>query len=159
MTINDCISAQMLTGKCVMKLWSNFHSLCTWAYFSRWAQLSAPQVSVLYCTRAILNLWKLGTRHLRWECTVQYTALHGINRTAGDWVNPLDWNIWGKFVLWWENCSVCPAMSVLHQCSLSYLQSFGSLLTSGSEWFFLYPVQSDCMFCRSLPNQQTIKCV
>lgn len=99
-------------------------------------------------------IWKLGTRQLRWDCTVQCIMFCGINGAAGVWVNLLGWNVWASLVLWYGNCPVCYSNS---------LWPVFSLLGVFCHWWFwvglLYLFWNDCRLCCSLPNQWTMKCV
>lgn len=147
----------MLPGKCVLKLWPNFHSLCIWVISPGGqilSQLSKLQVLVVPCTRARVNL-KTWDKELRWDCTVQYIMFCGINGAAGVWVNLLGCNIWASLVLWYGNCPVCYSNA---------LWPVFSLLGVFCHWWFwvgllLYLFWNDCRLCCSLPNQWTMKCV
>lgn len=124
--INDYVSARMLPGKCVLKLWPNFHSLCIWVISPGGqilSQLSKLQVLVVPCTRARVNL-------KTWDKAAQM-------RLHSSMYNVL-WNKWSSWCVsesvrlkyLGKSCVVIWELScLLFQGSLASLQFAGGLLS------------------------------
>lgn len=128
----------MLPGKCVLKLWSNFHSLCIWVIspggqvLPQWSKL---QVLVLPCSRARVNL-------KTWDQAAKMRMQSSIYNVSWNKRSSCCMSEHVRLKYLGRSCVVVGELSCLSfQCSLANIQSFGGLVVLGgvfsvsvSEW-------------------------